>query len=131
MKTHKIHHVGKVVHDVREALTQHRALGFLVDDAVYTDIEQKVTVGKVDGGSCFLELLEPLDESSPIATFAKEHTNAYHHICIEVESIGAYLKHIEKDGLGFRLTKITRSVWDGRPVCFIGTHEKDIIELIE
>lgn len=119
-----------VVEDIKGELDKYNKSGFKVDSKVFIDEEQKVKVGKVNGGSCFVELLEPLDDTSPISEFSKKQ-KGYHHICIEVENINSYIQFIQKEKLGFRLTKTTTSVWDGRKVCFISTNDRDIIELIE
>ncbi|MBI2577987.1 MAG: VOC family protein [Candidatus Wildermuthbacteria bacterium] len=126
----KIHHLGKVVRSIAEELQKYERLGFDAEKDILVDQEQKVRVGKVKSESCMIELLEPLDESSPIWNFSQNQAG-FHHICIEVPDIEAYIAAVKARGLGFRLTGKTRSVFDGRTVCFIATKEKDIIELIE
>ena len=127
----EIHHIGIVVKNVAKELEKYRALGFKIKDEVVIDNEQKVKVGQVgssDGG--VIELLEPLDESSPIWKFYKDG-GGQHHICIEVDNIEAYVRYIKENKLGVRLTQTTTSVFDGRKVCFIGLKDRQIMELIE
>lgn len=81
-----------------------------------------------------IELMEPLDESSPIASFlAKSPAGGIHHICYEVDDILAARDHLMASGarvLGSGEPKIGAH---GLPVLFL--HPKDfngtLIELEE
>lgn len=48
-----------------------------------------------------IELLEPLNESSPISKFLEKRGEGIHHICFHVEDIEAELKRLKE--LGVRL----------------------------
>ena len=125
-----IHHIGKVVRNIAEELENYSQLGFEVDRKIYIDQEQKVKVGKVKAGEVLIELLEPLDETSPISKFHRKQ-GGVHHISIMVKDIDDYVRRFKADRLGFVLTKKTTSVFDQRTVCFISTNNREIIELIE
>ena len=131
MRLKKIHHISRVVDDIKEELEKYSKIGFTVEQEIFIDEEQKVKVGKVKTTDCMIiELLEPLDEESPIYKFSKEK-KGFHHICIEVENLENFINYIKENNLGFQLTKITKSVFEGRRVCFISTNDREIIELIE
>lgn len=131
MKIKGIHHIGKVVENIEKEMKLYSSLGFETDANIYIDKEQKVKVGKVlFGGKVSIELLEPLGKDSPIWNFSKKG-GGLNHVCLEVDSIDEYLKYIKDKKIGFRLTETTVSVFDGRKVCFIGTYNKDILEIIE
>ena len=131
MKKKKIHHIGKVVQSIDDELLLLGSLGFKVDKEIYIDKEQKVKVGLAySDNDIIMELLEPLDESSPIWNFHK-NGGGLHHYCIEVENIDKYNEYIKKNKLGYILTKKTTSIFDKRKVSFFMTRTKNIIELIE
>jgi methylmalonyl-CoA/ethylmalonyl-CoA epimerase len=41
----------------------------------------------IDCGNAFIQLVEPLDEASPIAEFLAEHGEGLHHICFGVDDV--------------------------------------------
>ena len=74
-----------------------------------------------------IELIEPLDASSPIAGFlAKNRMGGQHHVCFEVEDIGAARAWFE--GLGKRILGPTRIGAHGTPIFFL--HPKDMMGVL-
>ena len=70
-----------------------------------------------------IELIEPLDDASPIAGFlAKNPLGGQHHVCFEVEDIDAAREWFE--GLGKRILGPTRIGAHGTPIFFL--HPKDM-----
>ncbi len=51
-----------------------------------------------DGGTA-IELLEPLDENSPISKFLDKRGEGIHHICFKVDDIEAVLERLKKQGV--------------------------------
>ena len=86
--------------------------------------EHGVTVVFVELPNTKIELLEPLGEDSPIASFlAKNPAGGIHHICYEVDDIVAAAKQLTDRGarvLGDGNAKIGAH---GKPVIFL--HPKD------
>ncbi len=71
-----------------------------------------------------IELIEPLDDSSPIAGFlAKNPLGGQHHICFEVEDIEEARKWFEEQGK--RILGPTRIGAHGTPIFFL--HPKDMM----
>jgi methylmalonyl-CoA/ethylmalonyl-CoA epimerase len=86
--------------------------------------EQGVTVVFITLPNTKIELLEPLGEASPIARFLdKNPDGGIHHVCYEVEDIGAARDRLMASGarvLGSGEPKIGAH---GKPVLFL--HPKD------
>ena len=86
--------------------------------------EHGVTVVFVTLPNTKIELLEPLGEDSPIARFLEKNpAGGMHHLCYEVEDIGAARDHLLAAGarvLGNGEPKIGAH---GKPVLFL--HPKD------
>jgi methylmalonyl-CoA/ethylmalonyl-CoA epimerase len=51
-----------------------------------------------DGGTA-IELLEPLDENSPISKFLDKRGEGIHHICFKVDDIEAVLATLKEQGV--------------------------------
>lgn len=82
--------------------------------------EHGVTVVFVTLPNTKIELLEPLGEDSPIARFLEKNTaGGMHHLCYEVEDIGAARDRLLAVG--------ARVLGDGEPK--IGAHGKPVLFL--
>ena len=83
-------HIGIAVPDLRTAEATYRdVLGAAVSESTELPA-QGVSVSFVDLPNTRIELLQPLGEGSPIASFlARNESGGMHHVCYEVEDIMA------------------------------------------
>ena len=58
---------------------------------------QKVNVCFLKMGDCYLELIEPLEDDSPIKDFSLKG-GGIHHLCFEVDDIHLELEKMKKNG---------------------------------
>lgn len=120
----RVNHIAIAVPDLAAATASYRdRLGAKVSQAQALP-EHGVTVVFVELENTKVELLEPLGESSPIATFLEKNpAGGMHHICYEVEDIIAARDQLSASGarvLGSGEPKIGAH---GKPVLFL--HPKD------
>jgi len=116
----RLNHVAIAVPDLAAASAVYRdTLGAKVS-APQALPEHGVTVVFIDTGNSKIELLEPLGEGSPIASFlAKNPAGGMHHICYEVDDIIAAREKLKACG--------ARVLGDGAPK--IGAHGKPVLFL--
>ncbi len=116
----RLNHVAIVVPDLAAATAIYRdTLGAKVSDRQALP-EHGVTVVFVDTGNSKVELLEPLGEGSPVASFLEKNpSGGMHHICYEVDDIIAARDHLKASG--------ARVLGDGSPK--IGAHGKPVLFL--
>jgi len=120
----RLNHVALVVEDLAAATATYRdTLGAVVSEPQPLP-EHGVTVVFIDLDNTRLELLEPLGDGSPVSRFLEQHRGGgIHHICLEVDDIGAAAKTLQAKGarvLGDGIPKIGAH---GNPVLFL--HPKD------
>lgn len=95
----KIDHIGIAVHSIEEHLPFYEnvlKLPLLRTEEVPS---QKVKVAFIEIGESKIELLEPTDETSPIASFLEKKGEGIHHIALGVKDIEERLKEIQEDGI--------------------------------
>ena len=116
----RLNHVAVVVPDLDAATALYRAmLGAKVSEPVDMP-EHGVTTVFVDLPNTRIELLHPLGEDSPVASFLARHADGgMHHLCFEVADIIAARDHLESEG--------ARVLGDGEPR--IGAHGKPVLFL--
>lgn len=120
----RLNHVAIAVPDLEAAADQYRtALGAQVGPP-QDEPDHGVTVVFIELPNTKIELLHPLGKDSPINGFlAKNPAGGIHHICYEVDDIGAARDQLIETGarvLGSGEPKIGAH---GKPVLFL--HPKD------
>lgn len=94
----KLDHIGIAVDSINEARKFYETLGFKMN-ALEEVSSEKVKIGffKISQDS-EIELLEALDETSPIAKFIAKRGPGIHHLCFEVEDIRSVIEDLKKKG---------------------------------
>lgn len=93
-----LNHIGIAVHsiDSQKALYED-ALGMAFEG--FEEVpSQKVRVGFFRVGDVRIELLEPTDESSPIAKFLGKRGEGLHHLAFTVEDLQSRIDELKESG---------------------------------
>ena len=129
----RLNHVGVATPSIDDSVKLYRdVLGATEIGEKFALPEQGVWVCFVNVENSQIELIEPYDETSPIAGFLKNNpAGGQHHVCYEVEDI-----HVARDEMlarGVRVLGEPRIGAHGTLIIFL--HPKDIggvlIELME
>ena len=126
MKLGRLNHVGVATPSLDRAIAFWRdVMGAQVIREPFDLPAQGVRVCFVDtpNGGTQIELLAPLDESSPVSGFlAKNPQGGQHHLCFEVPDIETARAEFENQGK--RILGPTRIGAHGTPIFFV--HPKDM-----
>jgi len=128
----KVEHIGVAVENIEKSIHIFKDLLGIPLEGVYESdvIKTKIAFFPVDG--CTIELIEPMDPSSPAAKFIQKRGEGIHHICLGVENVEAALRHYESLGIEL-LNKTPRKTQDGRIIAFLNPRSTNgvLIELEE
>lgn len=95
----EIDHLGIAVRSLDESLpfyTGHLGIPVLSRETV---VHEKVNVAMLPAGTSRIELLEPLDPTSPIAKFLATRGPGIHHIAMRVPDLDATVRRLESGGI--------------------------------
>ena len=130
-KIKKINHVAIVVENIDDALAFWRDQLGLDLDHVEDVPSQASKVAFMPVGEGEVELVEPTDPNSGLGKYLEKRGEGMHHLCIEVDDIGAMLETLK--GNGVRLINEAPLELPGRKMAFI--HPKSangvLVELYE
>jgi methylmalonyl-CoA/ethylmalonyl-CoA epimerase len=85
----RLDHIAIAVHDTDVALARFGA-GFGLEVIASEEIERPhVRLTYLDCGNAMIQLVEPLDDASPIAEFLAANGEGLHHICFGVDDVPA------------------------------------------
>ena len=130
----KLHHIGKVVKDLKEAQEYYKETFGLESIGESTiDPIQKVEVLLLNTGygeKLPLELICPVDEDSPVYKFLQKKGEGLHHLSFEVEDIQQAIKELREKG-ALILGEVVPSKRHKNPSVWLYTRTRELIELIE
>ncbi|PYZ98547.1 methylmalonyl-CoA epimerase [Alteribacter lacisalsi] len=113
-----VDHIGIAVRSIDEAMTFYADHLHLKADATVEVPEQGVKVAFIPLGNTKLELLEPLNEESPVAKFIEKRGEGIHHIAFSTDSLEARLAQLKKEGLPI-LNETPVKGAGGYPIAFL------------
>ena len=117
----KFHHIGLSVKSIDTLLPNIKPI---------TDPIQKVKVAFIKLQGTTIELLEPLDETSPIYNNLKNN-NKLCHICFEVSNIDNAIKNGQKEGFSIIQKPVPAIALGNRKICFLFHRDYHIVELLQ
>lgn len=96
-KKYKLDHIGIAVKNIDESLKFYsNALGLKIDGIEIVK-DQKVKTAFLALGETHIELLEAIEDESPIAKFIDKRGEGIHHIAIKVENLEAHLARLDEN----------------------------------
>jgi len=133
MSIGRLNHIGIATPSIETSIGLYRdLLGATMVHAPFDLPAQGVKVCFIDTPNTQIELIEPLNESSPIAAFiAKNPAGGQHHVCFEVPDIHSAITDLTAKGA--RVLGEPRIGAHGTLIVFV--HPKDmggtLVELME
>jgi methylmalonyl-CoA/ethylmalonyl-CoA epimerase len=118
----RVDHIAIAVNDANSALENYKKI-LKIDKIDVEEVpNEKVKVVMLNLEDTRLELIEPLDNTSPISKFLKERGEGIHHIAITADEIESDVNHAKENGMRFLGDLRTGSY--GRKITFI--HPKSL-----
>ena len=118
----RVDHIAIAVNDANRALENYKKI-LKIDKIDVEEVpNEKVKVVMLNLEDTRLELIEPLDVTSPISKFLKERGEGIHHIAITADEIESDVNHAKENGMRFLGDLRTGSY--GRKITFI--HPKSL-----
>jgi methylmalonyl-CoA/ethylmalonyl-CoA epimerase len=128
----KIDHIAIAVKDIEKEID--RYVNILGLPLIHREVveEQKVKVAVFAAGEVNIELLEPLDTDSPIASFLQKRGGGLHHIALEVEDLNTQIRRLREKGVTL-LNQTPQRGADNSLIAFLHPNHfsKVLLELVE
>jgi methylmalonyl-CoA/ethylmalonyl-CoA epimerase len=117
-KIKKINHVGVVVNDMEKSLAFWQdALGLPMTGLREVPAEQS-QIAFLPTGDAEVELVRPTSEDSGIARYLAKRGAGMHHICLEVDDLGAMLTQLKVKGIRL-INEEPRITSEGKQYAFV------------
>ncbi len=127
------HHLGVAVSNLDSATSFYcNSLGLQLLSGPFDDPIQKVRVSFLGhpADQVVIELIMPLNESSPVNGFLSKGIGAY-HICYQVPNLEATLATVRGQGCLLLGQPVPAVAFEGRRIAWCCTPTKHLIEFVE
>lgn len=127
----KVHHVGIACFSIEESKVFYEQIGYKASD-VTDDLIQDIRICFLEKeGMPRLELLAPLDETSPVNRILQTQGVTPYHLCYETDDIDVIVKVLRQE----KFVRISKAVpacaMDNNRVMFLFRKDVGLIELVE
>lgn len=126
----RFHHIGLACRDMEREAEALQLLGYELEGERFTDPLQKIHGCFLAGIGPRIELLAPLDESSPIISWLNKDVKMYHQ-AYEVESIEQAMTRLTKQHAVILSRPKPAIAFSGRKVAFLMLPNRLLVEVIE
>jgi methylmalonyl-CoA/ethylmalonyl-CoA epimerase len=126
----RFHHIGLACRDIEKETKALSLVGYEIEGEHFMDPLQKIHGCFLVGPGPRMELLAPVDESSPIVSWLNKDAKMYHQ-AYEVESIGPMLVSLSAHHAVVVSRAKPAVAFGGRKVAFLMFPNRLLIELIE
>lgn len=131
LSTMKFHHIGVAVKSISATATVYVAGGYQQSETLF-DPEQNVNIcWLTKEGMPVVELLEPVDDTSPVNNTLKKNGVTPYHTCYIVDDIEQAVGELKKMKYVVVSKPVEAVAIHGCKVCFLYNKNVGLIELVE
>lgn len=127
-------HLGWAVNSLKNAIRTFLPLGYIPIGDVCIDNARKVElILLADSGDNIIELVAPIDDSSPVSDILKRNGPTPYHVCFSIDvekSFDDCKKDFEKNGFIVLQEPAPAPLLEGKDVVFLYSQHIGLIELV-
>ena len=129
MNSLKFHHIGIACSKITDEIEYYQLLGYIQQGEKFEDPQQGVRGLFMQNNGTLIELLEPINDKSPICSFVNKGIHMYHQgfTCVNIKDEAAIL---EENGAMIISSLKYAIAFPGLKVCFLIMPNQTLIELI-
>lgn len=124
------HHVGLACRDVVAEAAAHALLGYRPEGEVFEDPHQRIRGWFHTLGTFRVELLEPLDDQSPLTAWLDRGVKMY-HVCYQTDDLDDALARLRAAGHRVVSAPAPAVAFGGRPVAFAMLRSRSLVEFLQ
>lgn len=129
----RFHHIGVATANLEKSVEVYEKLGYsMTPGEVFTDPIQRVRIAFVAREmSPLIEIVTPLDDTSPVSGILKKVRTTPYHTCYEVSDIVAKAQELQESRFRLVVEPVEAVAFQRRRVCFLYHIHVGLIELLD
>lgn len=127
----KFHHIGVAVNNINDTAAYYIDAGYRKTEIV-TDVIQNIKICFLSkAGMPLVELLEPVNDKSPVCAILSKVGVSPYHICYSVQNVEMAISDLKKIKFVPLSQPVSAIALDNNRICFLYNKEVGLIELLE
>ena len=127
----RFHHIGYAVHDILVTAEYYIKAGWTLSD-IQTDTVQNTKIVFLSKEKMpLIELVAPVDETSPIVKTLEKAGVSTYHICYEADDIQQAVAELRKQKYIPLFNPVEAVALDNRKICYLYNKSVGLIEIVE
>lgn len=127
----KFHHIGVAVKSIDATAAMYEGAGYRMSDIVFDPIQNVSICWLTKPGEPIVELLAPVDDTSPVCKTLEKNGVSPYHCCYVVENLEETVKELRKERYVLTSKPEPAVAFCGCRVCFLYHKNVGLIELVE
>lgn len=125
-----VHHIGYLVKSVSKAQSAFETLGYTVSKECIMDETRQAYIAFMTLDASCVELISPVNESSPLFPLLKKYKNMPYHLCFSTKDLEQELLHLTQCGWTVITPSAVAPAIDNKQVVFLMNRHIGIMELV-
>ncbi len=125
------HHIGVAVKTIDATKEVYKAGGYKASTITFDPVQNVNICWLIKEGMPTVELLEPVDESSPLCKTLEKNGLTHYHMCYIVEDIETAVAKLRKMKYVVVVKPVEAPAIKNSKVCFLFNKSVGLIELVE
>ena len=131
LETMKFHHIGMAVKSIDATAAMYEDGGYRMSDIIFDPIQNVNICWMTKEGAPIVELLSPVDETSPVCKTLEKNGVTPYHCCYVVENLEEAVKELRQQKYILTSKPAKAVAFCGSRVCFLYNKNVGLIELVE
>jgi len=127
----EFHHVGIAVNSIEETAKWYVGMGYSLTKTIEDPIQNVRIAFLKRGDSPLLELVQPVDKTSPVCNILKKVGVSAYHFCYETDNLQKTIEDLEKQDFRMLVEPVKAVAFNNRKISFLYHIDNGLIELLE
>jgi len=127
----ELHHIGIAVHSIEETAKWYVNMGYSLTETAEDPIQKVYFAFLKKNDTPLLELVQPIDKTSPIYNVLKKTGVSAHHFCYETVDLQKMIQDLEKQDFKVLVEPVKAIAYNNRKISFLYHIDIGLIELLE
>ena len=131
LESMKFHHIGVAVKSIDATAAMYEGAGYRMSDIVFDPIQNVNICWLTKESAPIVELLAPVDDTSPVCKTLEKNGVTPYHCCYVVDNLDEAVKKLRKERYVLTSKPEPAVAFCGSKVCFLYNKNVGLIELVE
>jgi len=127
----EFHHVGIAVNSIEETAKWYAAMGYTLTETVEDPLQNVCIAFLKRNDSPLMELVQPVDKTSPVCNILKKAGVSAYHFCYETDDLQKSIEDLEEQDFKILVEPVKAIAFNNRKISFLYHIDVGLIELLE